>query len=116
MITQWIPVSGLGSSLRPVLVLLGALLSATVLACIRATGPAWALVSASFIIGLLSMDTTPGELAAPLHVAHLALLAERAEAAREPVDDTALPGAQRCEVDLWLREGDAERGGAAGGR
>ena len=48
------------------LLLLGALLSATVLACIRATGPAWALVSASFIIGLLSMDTTPGELAAPL--------------------------------------------------
>ncbi len=46
--------------------ILGAVLAALVLAYIRAAGPAWAIVAGAFIIALLSMQTTPEGLAAPL--------------------------------------------------
>ncbi len=46
--------------------ILGAVLAATVLAYIRATGPAWAISTGAFIIALLSMVSTPAGLAAPL--------------------------------------------------
>ena len=46
--------------------ILGAAVAATMLATIRATGPAWAIVAGGFIIALLSMQTTPEDLATPL--------------------------------------------------
>jgi acyl-CoA dehydrogenase len=46
--------------------ILGAVLAALLLAYIRATGPAWALVAGAFIIALLSHENAPDGLAAPV--------------------------------------------------
>ena len=46
--------------------ILGAVVAALMLATIRATGPAWAIVAGGFIIALLSMEAFPDGLATPL--------------------------------------------------
>ena len=44
----------------------GAVLAVMLLAYIRATGPAWAIIAGAFIVALLSMEAAPDGLAAPL--------------------------------------------------